>query len=71
MKYESPITYRSKVMAKVKVFSQVRKSTRSRSKVQGCWYPMKGLVPKNKYWKYESPSTYHSKVMGKVKVWNF
>ena len=68
MKYESPIPYRLKVMAKVKVFSQVRKSTRSRSKGQGCWYPVKGLLTNITYVKYKCPGIYCSKDKAKVKV---
>ena len=67
MKYKSPIPYRSKVMAKVKVFSQVRKSTRSRSKGQSCWYPVKALLTNMTYVKYKCPSVYSLKDMTKVK----
>jgi hypothetical protein len=68
VKYESLISYRSKVMAKVKDFSQVQKSPRSRSMGQGYWYPMKNLATKNTYVNYENLCIYHSKVMAKVKV---
>ena len=67
MKYERPIFYCSKVMAKVKVFSQVWKSTRSRSKGQDCWYPVKGLITNITYVKYKCPGVYCSKDMAKVK----
>jgi hypothetical protein len=52
MKYESPITYHSKDMAKVKVL-------KSESKFK---------VRRNTHMKYECPITYHSKDMVNVKV---
>jgi hypothetical protein len=58
--YESPITYQSKLMTKVKDLEKVR--------VSRSWYQMKGLTRRNTQMKYESPSTYESKVMTKVKV---
>jgi hypothetical protein len=65
VKYESPSTYQSKVLTKVKVSKR-----RSKVKVKGSrsWYQMKGLVRRNTHVKYESPNTYQSKVMTKVKV---
>ena len=65
VKYETPCTYQSKGMTKVKVFE-----IRSNSKFKGSrsLYHMKGLTIRNTHVKYESPSTYQSKVMSKVKV---
>jgi hypothetical protein len=65
VKYESPTTYQSKVMTKVKVLER-----RSISKVRGprSWYQMKGLVRRNPHVKYDSPTTYQSKVIIKVQV---
>ena len=71
VKYESPSTYYSKVMAKVKVWNfcvKVGQTPRSRSKGQIWWYPKKGLVTRNTHVKYESHSSTKSKVMGKVNV---
>ena len=53
MQYESPITSGLKVMAKVKVFSKVGKTSRSRSLGQKLRYHVKGLVPRNTHMKYE------------------
>ena len=68
IKYENSIPYWSKVIAKVKIFLQVRKSTRSMSKGQGSWYSIKGLSKKIIYVKYKCLGIYCSKDMAKVKV---
>ena len=47
MQYESPITCGKKVMAKVKVFSKVGQTSRSRSRGQKLWYHVEGLVTRN------------------------
>ena len=66
MQYESPITCGKKVMAKVKVYSKVGQTSRSRG--QKLWYQVKGLVTRNTHVQYESPITSGKKVMAKVKV---
>ena len=68
MQYESPITSGKKVMAKVKFFSKVGQTSRSRSEGQNLWYQVKDLVTRNKHVQYESPITCGNKVMAKVKV---
>ena len=47
VKYESPVSFGSKVMAKVKFFSKVGQKSRSRSQSQKFWYGQKGLVTRN------------------------
>ena len=68
MQYESPITSGKKVMAKIKVFSKVGQTSRSRSQGQKLWYHVKGLVTRNTHVQYESPITSGKNVMAKVKV---
>ena len=67
---KAPITFSKKVMAKVKVFSKVGQTSRSRSRGQKCWYHVKGLVTRNTTVQYESPITFSKKVMAKVKVFS-
>ena len=55
-------------MAKVKVFSKVGQTSRSRSQGEKLWYHMKGLVTRNAHVQYESPISSGLKVMAKVKV---
>ena len=47
VKYESLISFASKVMANVKFFSKVGQKSRSRSRSQKFWYLQKGLVTRN------------------------
>ena len=68
MQYESPITSGKKVLAKIKSFSKVGQTSRSRSPGQTLWYDVKGLVTRNTHMQYESPSPTDLKVMAKVKV---
>ena len=68
MQYESPISSNKKVMAKVKVFSKVGQTSRSRSLGQKLWYFVKGLVKRNKHVQYESSMSSGKKVIAKVKV---
>ena len=68
VQYESPISSGLKVMAKVKVFSKVGQTSRSRSQGQKLWYHVKGLVTRNIHVQYESPISSGLKVMAKVKV---
>ena len=68
MQYESPISSRLKVMAKVKVCSKVGKTSRSRSQGQKLWYHVKGLATRNIHVQYESPISSRLKVMAKDKV---
>jgi hypothetical protein len=63
VKYESPSTYQSKVMTKVKVLEKKVKGQRVKVIVS-----MKGLAQRNTHVKYESPTTYQSNVMTKVLV---
>ena len=44
----------SKVMAKVKVFSKVGQTSRSKSQGKNLWYHVKGFVTRNKQMKYDS-----------------
>jgi hypothetical protein len=67
VKYESPSTYHSKVMTKVKVFEKKVKLHGQRSQGQGRGIKRK-VLPEGIHVKYENPSTYQSKVMAKVKV---
>ena len=60
-----------KLWPRLMFFLQVKKSTRSRSKGQSCWYPVKGLLTNIIYVKYKCPGIYCSKDMAKVKVKNF
>jgi hypothetical protein len=60
VKYESPSTYQSKLMSKVKVLEKV--------KLQGQRYEMKGVAIRNTHVKHESSSIYQSQVISKVKV---
>ena len=50
VKYENPSTYFSKVLAKVKVISQVQKSPRPKGR--GYWYPRKVFQQINAFVKY-------------------
>ena len=68
VQYESLITSGKKVMAKVKVFSKVGQTSRSRSRGHKLWYHVKGLITRNTPVQYESPITSCKKVMAKVKV---
>ena len=68
MQYERSITSGKKVMAKVKVFSKVGQTSRSRSRRQKLWYHVKGLVTRNTHVQYESSITSGKKVIVKVKV---
>ena len=68
VQYESPISSDKKVMAKVKVFSKVGQTSRSRSQGQKLRYHMKGLVTSNTHVQYESLISSGEKVMAKVKV---
>ena len=68
VQYESPITCGKKVMAKVKVFSKVGQTSRSKSRAQKLRYHVKGLVTRNTHVQYESPINCGKKVMAKVKV---
>ena len=68
MQYESPSTSGKKVMAKVKVFSKVGQTSRSRSRGQNLQYHVKGLDTRNTHEPYESRITPCKKVMAKVKV---
>ena len=68
MQYESPSSSVLKVMAKVKVFSKVSQTSRSRSLGEKLWYDVKGLVTKNAHTQYESPRSSGLQVMAKVKV---
>jgi acyl-CoA thioesterase FadM len=63
VKYESPTTYQSNVMTKVKILEKKAKLQGQRSEGQ-----MKGLPRRNTHVKYERPTAYQSKVMTKVKV---
>ena len=67
VQYESPTSSGKKVMAKVKVFSKVGQTSRSKSQGQKLWYHVKGLVTRNTHVQYESPTTSGKKVMAKVK----
>jgi hypothetical protein len=66
MKYLSPITYHSKVIANINVFKKV--CQRSRSGGQISWHQWKSLVIRNTHTKYQSPIIFHSKDMASVKV---
>ena len=68
VQYESPISSDIKVTAKVKVFSKLGQTSRSRSQGKTLWYHVKGLVTRNTNVQYESPITNGLKVMAKVKV---
>ena len=68
MQYESSTTSGKKDMAKVKVFSKVSQTSRSRSRGQKLWYHVKGLVTRNTHVQYESSTTSGKKVMANVKV---
>ena len=68
MQCESSITSDKKVMAKLKFFSKVGQTSRSRSRGQKLWYQVKGLVTRNTHVQYESPISSGKKVMTKVKV---
>ena len=50
------------------VYLKVGQTSRSRSRGQNLWYPVKGLVTRNKHVKYESFILNGLKVMAKVKV---
>ena len=63
VKYESPTTYGSRDIAKVKVFEKTSRSQGQKSKSQ-----MKGLITRNLHVKYESPITYGSRDIANVKV---
>ena len=65
---DSPISSGFKVMAKVKVFSKLCLTSRSRSQGQTLWYHVKGLVSRNTHVQYESIISSGLKVMAKVKV---
>ena len=67
MKYESPKSYNSKVMSKVKVFLMKVKGHRQDHEVKN-FRSRKSFVTRNTHVKYESPTSYRSKVMSKVKV---
>ena len=68
MHYESSINSGKKVKAKVKVFSKVGQTSRSRSWGQTIWYHVKGLVTSNTHVQYESRISSGKKVMAMVKV---
>ena len=68
MQYESPISPGKKVMAKVKSFSKVSQTSRSRSQGQKFWYFVNGPVTRNTHVQYESPISCSKEVMAKVKV---
>jgi hypothetical protein len=70
VKYESPTTYQSKFMTKVKVFEKNFEGQTLTSKVRGLrsWYQMKGLARRNTNVKYDRSTAYKSKVITKVKV---
>ena len=68
VQYENPIPSGKKVMGKVKVFSKVGQTSRSRSRGQKLWYQVKGLVTSNTHVQYESSISSGKKVMTKVKV---
>ena len=55
-------------MAKVKVFSKVGQTSRSRSQGKKLWYHVKGIVLRNTHMKYESFIFNGLKVMAKVEV---
>ena len=63
VKYESPTTYGSRDIAKVKVFEK-------QVKFQGQGHKVKsqGLITRNLHVKYENPITYCSKDKAQVKV---
>jgi hypothetical protein len=65
VKYESPTTYQSKVMTKVKDLEKVK--LRGQRVSKSC-YQMKGLTKRNTHVKYDSPITYKSNVITKVNV---
>ena len=67
MKYESPTSYGSKDIAKVKVFCKIGQRSWSRSLGQKSWYYCKGSITRNKQVNYECPTSYGSKDMAKVK----
>jgi hypothetical protein len=66
LKYQSSSAYGSKDIAKVKVFSKLGQSSRSRSQGQKSWYQKKGLFIMHLYLKYQSSSAYGSKDFAKV-----
>ena len=68
MQYESPISSGKKVIAKVKVFSKLGQTSRSRSRGQKLRYHVKGLVTSNTHVQIESSISCGKKVMAKVKV---
>jgi hypothetical protein len=70
LKYQSPSSYQSKAITKVKVFEKKGQTPRSKIKCLKSWHQMKGLARRNTLVKYESTSTYQSNVMTKFKVFN-
>ena len=59
-----------KLWPRLKFFSKVGQTSRSRSPGKKCWYHVKGLVTSNTTVQYESPITSSKKVMAKVKVFS-
>ena len=57
-----------KLWSRLKFFSKVGQTSRSRAQGQKLWYHVKGLVTMNTNVQYESPITSDKKVMAKVKV---
>ena len=69
MQYESPTSSGLKVMAKVKFFSKIGQTLRSRSQCQKLWHQQKCLVIRITHVQYESPTSSGLKVIDKVKVY--
>jgi hypothetical protein len=66
MKYQSPITYHSKVIANVNVFNKYVKLQGQVHMVKN-FNTSRSLVIRNTHTKYQSPITYNSKDMANVK----
>ena len=64
LQYESPKPFDSKLIVKIKFFSNVHVGQNSRPKSQGqnFGYERKGRASKNKYLWYESPVSFGSKL---------
>jgi hypothetical protein len=70
LKYQSPNTFGSRDIAKVKVFLKLGQNSRSRTQGQKSWYPTKGLFIMHSYLKYQSPNAFSSRDIAQVKVFS-
>jgi hypothetical protein len=70
VKYQSPNAIGSKDITKVKFFSTLGQSSRSRSQGENFWYTMKGLFMKYLCVKYQMPVPHGSKDIARVKFFS-